>query len=750
MRHMRIRRHVLVLSYLLLVFHFAFFALAPYVNAQTQGTGTQPQQEESATDELPAPGAVPASQIAEIPKQAGLVLSGEDPRIIVARIIRVALGFLGIVTVVLILYGGFLWMTSAGNEETIAKAKKVIINAVIGLAIILSALAITQFILRGLLAALGTPASPAPAPAPGRVGGGALGSGIIESHYPTRGATGVPRNTRIIITFKEPIDPESIAEVVPESSGAQIVTQVDGVYRYPTYEFDHDSNPATVPLPISALRLKRSSGIPSAILMMKTEDISGQVRDKGLGNPNGEKYLGSDDSNIDVLVSFTEDLRTFVLTPVERTNRSKRALFGSAEKDTSYTVYLCGTASSPGNCAAGGVKLLTGQPAFQGLFKDYSWSYEVGTFLDVTPPKISSVVPYPDNASDTDLVSGNCRGTSHGPPCDKPDRPRNAMVQVNFNEPVLPTVASGKTIIEGPTNDPPTRGTGIRAGSYDIMQVSIAGGTPEFIAGQWQLGNQYRTAEFISTDLCGRNSCGDDVFCLPELSNIRNDVMAASLLQPGDPSSAGLFDGIEDIAGNSFDGNKDGKAQGPATIYDLNNPSSVETPPGDNARFSFWTSDNVLLGSTLIESTTPETTYGQSTTSVPLVSPIEMTFDRAIAMTTLSSKTVAFSGTEERTGGVWDTWWTLEGENLPDTRPASEQYGRTLGRIIHGGLWEQTAYINEITSKVKDLYQNCYYPGSGSGIAPNNTMCVATDDLPYCCNGVACAPGDANCSECGF
>ena len=45
----------------------------------------------------------------------GLALSAADPRLIAARIIRVALGFLGIVVLTLIIYGGFLWMTAAGN-----------------------------------------------------------------------------------------------------------------------------------------------------------------------------------------------------------------------------------------------------------------------------------------------------------------------------------------------------------------------------------------------------------------------------------------------------------------------------------------------------------------------------------------------------------------------------------------------------------------------------------------------------------
>lgn len=78
-------------------------------------------------------------------------LGNEDPRVIVANIIRVILGFLGIIAVILIMYAGWLYTTSAGNEEKISQAKKILIGAVIGLVIALSAFAIASFILSRLL-----------------------------------------------------------------------------------------------------------------------------------------------------------------------------------------------------------------------------------------------------------------------------------------------------------------------------------------------------------------------------------------------------------------------------------------------------------------------------------------------------------------------------------------------------------------------------------------------------------------------
>lgn len=91
----------------------------------------------------------------------------------IAEIVRVFLSVLGIIAVIILLYAGFLWMTAAGSSEKIATAKKLMINGVIGLAIILSSLAITQFIIGALGAATGTNIS--------AIGGGGPGGGGLPS-----------------------------------------------------------------------------------------------------------------------------------------------------------------------------------------------------------------------------------------------------------------------------------------------------------------------------------------------------------------------------------------------------------------------------------------------------------------------------------------------------------------------------------------------------------------------------------------
>jgi len=72
---------------------------------------------------------------------------------VVSAVIKTLLSLLGVIFIVLIVYAGFMWMTSAGNEEQIAKAKKIMGAATIGLAVVLSAYAITYFVIDQVLEA---------------------------------------------------------------------------------------------------------------------------------------------------------------------------------------------------------------------------------------------------------------------------------------------------------------------------------------------------------------------------------------------------------------------------------------------------------------------------------------------------------------------------------------------------------------------------------------------------------------------
>jgi heme/copper-type cytochrome/quinol oxidase subunit 2 len=82
-------------------------------------------------------------------------LGASDPREIVARIINTAMMFLGIIAVVIILLGGFKWMTAAGNEDKVSEAKQLMGAGVIGLVIILASWGIASFVLNQLINATG-------------------------------------------------------------------------------------------------------------------------------------------------------------------------------------------------------------------------------------------------------------------------------------------------------------------------------------------------------------------------------------------------------------------------------------------------------------------------------------------------------------------------------------------------------------------------------------------------------------------
>lgn len=74
----------------------------------------------------------------------------QDPRIIVARIIKISLSVIGTIAVILAVYAGFLIMTSSGNEEKMAEGKKIIMYCTVGVAIILGSYSIVFFIYTGI------------------------------------------------------------------------------------------------------------------------------------------------------------------------------------------------------------------------------------------------------------------------------------------------------------------------------------------------------------------------------------------------------------------------------------------------------------------------------------------------------------------------------------------------------------------------------------------------------------------------
>jgi len=78
---------------------------------------------------------------------AGTVLESiNSPEDKITSIIGTILSFVGVAFLILMIYGGILWMTSRGNATQIDKAKGILINGIIGLVIVIFAYAITAYI----------------------------------------------------------------------------------------------------------------------------------------------------------------------------------------------------------------------------------------------------------------------------------------------------------------------------------------------------------------------------------------------------------------------------------------------------------------------------------------------------------------------------------------------------------------------------------------------------------------------------
>lgn len=64
------------------------------------------------------------------------------------------LGIVGVIFFVLMIYAGFLWMTAAGNDERVTKAKNIFSTSIIGLLVIVGAYYILDFVLDAIYGSL--------------------------------------------------------------------------------------------------------------------------------------------------------------------------------------------------------------------------------------------------------------------------------------------------------------------------------------------------------------------------------------------------------------------------------------------------------------------------------------------------------------------------------------------------------------------------------------------------------------------
>ncbi len=70
-------------------------------------------------------------------------------RTLARTIVNFFLAFLGFLATTMIIYGGILYVTSAGNDENVGKAKKILLYAIVGIIVILLSFAIVNTVIGG-------------------------------------------------------------------------------------------------------------------------------------------------------------------------------------------------------------------------------------------------------------------------------------------------------------------------------------------------------------------------------------------------------------------------------------------------------------------------------------------------------------------------------------------------------------------------------------------------------------------------
>lgn len=632
-------------------------------------------------------------------------LPATDIRQIIANIIRVALALVGIVLLVIIIYGGYLWMTAAGNEEQIGKAKKTLTNAAIGLLIILSAYAIVLFVMRMLGIETGGLGGTVAAPGTQNFrGSGALGR-VIKDHYPNRNQIDVPRNTKIVITFFKPIKVDNLAENTNNTfdankNNAPIIG--DCTTALP---FEWNVNCDKLILSTDLINIEKiiPSSTPGAAPVY--EQISGAA------------FMAAESTDTNGVTGVF----TIVIRPYE--------YLGSETENIGYRVHL-GNKILRDDSASGNQGIFTGLAGSQ----YYEWAFTCGTELDLSPPYVIDVYP---GKNVTEF--------------------KNTVVQISFNEAMDPIGVQGIFATSSAGYYYLRNGFIYLKNEKSTMPIGV-----------FNLVNNYRTLEFTPSIPCGVNACGGIVYCMPvcdgpDAGANCNEVGYEIFLQAATTTGAGTFEsipftGVADICGNALDGNKDGKVDSPPRIV---SPYTNGYTP-DNYGWPFKLRDEMDLVPPIITQTVP----GPEAPWVKVDEEWSMWFDKRMRIEPMYYIDIEESPSPQQRCDcysrdsdnkcvalgnqcVLDLLWKVPFVTFADIPPKTKTYmnhGQFLNGLAQG-------YIPKITSDVEDVYFNCLYPGQGpvkpaqpdvfyntdkkSGICdktPGN-CCIQNDIAVFCCNG---------------
>jgi hypothetical protein len=686
---------------------------------------------------------------------ADIGLTTVDIRTLVARVINAFLGLLGLLVVCIFIYAGYLYMTAGGDASKVDRAKQLMINAVIGLVIVLSAYAIAAFIFRAITGASlfseGVRRGGAPSSLGSLRSGSShlLGNGIIEYHYPEVGQSDVPRNTNISITFKRPLVLSTVFLDYDDRG---------------TYDTADDDVPEILRLNTDNFKIIPNESLGESAGSTPDERFNSRYPEVGLIAPTPNARVSM------VAVEFDpQEQQSLVIIP--------SAPLGSSSADITYRVAIRGGDNGvrvwvPGEEEDGEPEI---EDAFDSMNADggYFWPFTTGTTLDLTPPRITSVIPTEVREPSTDV------------------QPRNQFLQVYFNEPMDPTTTSGRTdrgfnniLIEG------------RCLPGTDCVCWLPGGTCESftaIAGSVNMGPRYQVVEFAPSTPCegvSVNSCGDTIYCLPRNIEIRARVLAATL--SADPPKAAVPNGPLDMVGNSLDGNRNGTAEGPgASDYILN--TSVGS--GDSVRWFYHIGSTIDLVEPVIRQIDPPTevpppdaddVYPGGPSNVPVNLPITVTWSKVMSVSSMRTgayneaaapgdeklfidprATIALRSRElEKADRTTDCTDPAEPcPTLPPLPPPSffislgdgavllgdervtrmtiehrdflsaNDLGFSLEEIAAGHDEGIPLYQPVIGARIKDLRQNCFYPSEyiRCDMGGHASCCNAIGSDPYSC-----------------
>jgi len=97
---------------------------------------------------------LPFATFADLPAPTCSAINGVrcdivgGPNDLIVRVINIMLGVAFLLAVLFLVYGGFRYIFSAGNEEAAEKGQKTVINALIGVVIIILSYVIVQIVSR--------------------------------------------------------------------------------------------------------------------------------------------------------------------------------------------------------------------------------------------------------------------------------------------------------------------------------------------------------------------------------------------------------------------------------------------------------------------------------------------------------------------------------------------------------------------------------------------------------------------------